>query len=297
MKLLFDTNHNGSAGNPGDKLRIAELESILSEQQRIAGMPFQRLYHRYKAYSAVPSSLRSKQVAFLHIGKTAGTSIHHLLRSALSDTSVYHGDQHSFDEIAAEDLADYGLVLGHFSFNHTKKMRHPLCLITFLRDPVERVLSSYYYLREAKSDSDKNSANSLAKSLSLSAFLDCENPEVVQFTVDHQCHALVSDWRALRENDRGKLVHEALANLRAFGFVGFVEYFERSVFRLCRMLEFDPAGRGLDLHMNRTKAREKKADIDPTVIAKIMALNAGDMLLYERARNEFLEGGPELRRF
>ncbi|WP_224005454.1 sulfotransferase family 2 domain-containing protein [Aureimonas sp. SA4125] len=260
----------------------AELRQLRERQIHVGGMPVQTLANRYRSLSGVPASQRSRQIAFLHIGKSAGTSVHHLLKSAMPEVPFFNGMPHDFDATPREAFEDYGLILGHFCAVHLEKLRKPLFLMTFLRDPIDRVLSSYYYLREAAAVDDPNSATMMAKSLSLSDFLQCDMPSVSMFTIDHQCHALGSDYRAPRDPDRRVIVDAALRHLATFDFIGFVETFDRDIARLGRVLDFTFEGQ--EMHRNRTMDRLDRSVIEPDVIKRIEQLNAGDIELYNAAQ-------------
>jgi hypothetical protein len=102
-------------------------------------------------------------VLFLHIPKTAGTTLHHFFYTAYYPTTgsyesdengqlhygIYHypgGFEHA-DVAPPPDLArilrrpDVHIVLGHFAFGIHELQSRPARYITVLRDPVERAVS------------------------------------------------------------------------------------------------------------------------------------------------------------
>lgn len=230
--------------------------------------------------SGPPHTLREKQICFLHIRKTAGTSVHHFLRAALPDVRTFHSDPKGFDDAQATDLCDYGLLLGHFSFDHVKKFRSPNFLITFLRNPVERVLSSYYHMRESWPVDNPNSPISLAQRFEIEAFLQIDSHAIRMFTSNHLCYTLTKDWRAERNLDTRILVSQALENLGQFAFVGFVENFTSDIKRLSHLLGCPPPPQ--HYHLNRTLFRRARSELSPRIIGLIEELNAGDIELYNQ---------------
>lgn len=90
---------------------------------------------------------------FLHIPKTAGTTLHHILLRHYSPGEIY-------TDVFSEDLAvdtfrnlpqerkdQIKILWGHFSFGLHQYLPQPTTYFTFLREPVERVLSHYYFVR------------------------------------------------------------------------------------------------------------------------------------------------------
>lgn len=269
------------------RAELGRLQAQVNAENSLAGMPLPQMIEQYRAFTSVPRRLQAHQVAFLHIGKAAGTSIHHLLIAAMPEAKRCHWSPELFDSATPEMFEGIGLVLGHFSWNHVQKLRRPTWLLTFLRDPVERVLSSYYYLRESDPVEDEDDATMWAKRLTLEEFLESDRPAITTFTVDHQCYALTSDWRTVRDpaRNRNQLVAAALENLSTFGFVGFVEEFTAGVKALCAMLDLDPTGQ--DLHLNATRQRPLRSNVSARTIGTILERNKGDMAMYEAARRRY----------
>jgi Sulfotransferase family len=93
-------------------------------------------------------------VIFLHIPKTGGTTLQHILEQC------YPGDQictfkdpnrdaqiENFKRSAAGRREPYRLIQGHLSFGFHRYVPGRSTYITFLREPVARTLSFYYHAR------------------------------------------------------------------------------------------------------------------------------------------------------
>jgi hypothetical protein len=88
-------------------------------------------------------------VVFLHIEKTAGMSIRRLLFDIYGRDEVLEILYMSSSYL--QDISfKYRAICGHFHANSHiyDQLRNPFVHFTVLRDPVERVLSEYYYYRE-----------------------------------------------------------------------------------------------------------------------------------------------------
>src|ERR1700761_6787821 len=78
----------------------AELITVRDERDRIL-----RSLETMRAGKApLPPGLRGRQLCFLHIGKTAGTSVQHTLFDALKRAAIFHGSPTEFDEVTKEEL-------------------------------------------------------------------------------------------------------------------------------------------------------------------------------------------------
>jgi hypothetical protein len=94
------------------------------------------------------------RLLFLHIPKTAGVSIRHLLLGLYpGPTTFIRGapEHREFFLKSREERETYRVVGGHFRFGLHLLFDTPSRYLTFLRDPVERVISHFAYVqREAQ---------------------------------------------------------------------------------------------------------------------------------------------------
>ena len=175
------------------------------------------------------------------------------------------------------------LLAGHFVYPgiHAlmpgKKPRY----FTFLRDPVERVVSLYWFLRHA-SDSywhhELVNANwSLEEWLASSRALWARNGQTR--------HVLVGahEQACLEPGLNPELLSEAMRTLDDFWFVGLRETFDRdSAFLLGRL------GATRFAKKNAFRVNTKKEAASPETCARIAAANRLDMELYQYARRRRL---------
>lgn len=90
-----------------------------------------------------------KKVLFLHIPKTAGQSTHQFLIDRFGKERVCPArvnDQ--FRQMSIPDLQKYTVFSGHVDWSLFDEIKGPLFTFTILRDPFDRILSFYFYLRE-----------------------------------------------------------------------------------------------------------------------------------------------------
>lgn len=206
----------------------------------------------------------------IHIPKTAGTSFRNTLCEVYGHQEVVRLDiglvrqetrirEQLYD---APQLPPETRVLhGHFSIPLLKgrfDIPDDLPVITWLRDPVERVISNYFYLAKRLQEELEEDRKGL--------------------------HILKKMQRTLREyalyepsQNRMSKFLEGL-DLEALFFVGLVEHYEEDVMMLAHKLHWDHTP---VFYHNRTG--NTRAEVTEEDRAFIRSLNARDVALYERA--------------
>src|SRR5690349_15074435 len=93
-------------------------------------------------------------VIFLHVPKTGGTTLQHILRGCYPRNQIWTFKDagrdrqiEKFKQLSAEKRQGYRLIQGHLSFGFHRHLSGDSIYITLLREPVARALSFYYYAR------------------------------------------------------------------------------------------------------------------------------------------------------
>lgn len=257
-----------------------ELAQVRDERDRI----LRSLERKASCRPSKPSGPNGRQLAFLHIYKTAGSSLQDALFEAMEDAPIFRDSLQNFDVVAPVEIAINDVVSGHFAYQHVAKLRPDRFLLTFLRDPTERVLSHYYFLRVSEPRSDYRArAIEASKSLSLAEFIRCDDPGVRMVTENFQAKVLAYDVRPEHQHGIANLEQEAAKNLAEFDFVGIVEHFDASVAALSEAIGIELAVKKSNINELRPSSQEvAAADIEI-----IRQLNRVDHALYTRARQQF----------
>jgi hypothetical protein len=104
-------------------------------------------------------------IIFLHVPRTAGTTLRQILERQYAPGSILHLYESDFGEelasIPPSQPDSPRVVMGHFYFGAHAFVPKPSSYITLLRDPVERVISHYYYARQAPTHYFHDSARRL----------------------------------------------------------------------------------------------------------------------------------------
>jgi hypothetical protein len=213
---------------------------------------------------------RQPELISIHIPKTAGTSFRNILKSVYGDREVVRFDismrgvvRLNEKPYAEKQLPSAKVIHGHFSYEALKG-RYGLpegCpVITWLRDPVQRVASNYYYLE--------------------SRLVDILQEE------KHDLHILEKMQRTLPEFARAEINRNRMAkflngiDLRDLTFIGIQEQFETDLPLLAAKLKWPKVPEVL--YHNVTSEKEVR-QIPYDVAEEIRALNAEDVKLFEEA--------------
>ena len=177
---------------------------------------------------------------FLHIQKTAGTSLVNMARRYYGDNVISHGD---YCTVAPDALKKFGFISGHFGYAFARPLMQGRYSFTFLRDPIERVLSFYYFCRFR--ERIRYDIYQLARDHELPEFLEiCMTDPFLKMQVwNNQVWQLAygytqPDTRKLDDFSPEELLALAKAHLLEFSHVGFTETFAADADIICKALKF-----------------------------------------------------------
>jgi len=227
------------------------------------------------------------QYLFCHIPKTAGTSFITLLRRLLGADQVAEitlnkaGEDYTY--LTPAQFEPYRLLVGHFGVKWHDYIGPNRLWLTALRDPVERVLSTYYYWRNNVAPAPSVPYLHLAQTLTLEEFARCGHPLVLQGIANTQTWQLACDFRIeQRTMPDEQALAQAKQNLKRFAFIGFCEDFRGSAARLCSLLQVNmPAELPRE---NTTLTRPPVETISADTIQAIKDINRLDLQLYRYAQ-------------
>ena len=245
-----------------------------------------------------------KAWAFIHIQKTAGTSVQNMLCDALGATRTFREHRDSLHLRCAAELSRYKLFAGHFNHDSLAYIpRRVLEVFTFVRDPRERLISHYRFLRAHEPTAPTYSRDmELANRLTVREFFSRDEIFSSSGFWNHQTWCVMGQrcWNGYRQlfashdrsADRGLLddiAGDIRLRLREFLFVGLQEDFERSCERLFIALDMpmpavraDHSVRQLASASNNFKIVEN-APVTPEDDSVIARYTQVDDILYAEA--------------
>ena len=234
---------------------------------------------------------RPKPVLFLHIPKTGGSSFLTALGNVFGERRVRRlrcaeeMAQVEIDRIVSDEIQDIDCLVGHFPIHVFAKYLDTFRPFTILRDPVDRVMSLFRFLKRApRSETERLE---LREGFGFDDFIESRVPEIYAQTRNLMCRMLCGDeemsdplaaafWEP---RDPAALVHQALATLRAIEF-GLLEDMQST---LTLAQHFCATNFNLDEYRaNATDA--PGAEWTAHNIHRIVDLNTLDVALYHQAK-------------
>jgi hypothetical protein len=227
---------------------------------------------------------QNEALIFLHIPKAGGSTLYKILEEHDPRSQTIRLDSLQaarFKTLPAEERGRYRLFLGHVYFGLHRFIPRESTYITFLRRPVERVVSFYYY---ARSTPDHYLYPVLAgERLDLKTALARELTSELR---NEQTRLLAGDeWEDPQQAVTLVALERAKANLRNhFRVVGLLEEFDASLLLLRRAFGWD-----LPFYVKENVTKEKPPDMSLDVETRklIEGANSLDLELYEYARTLF----------
>lgn len=257
------------------------------------------------------------RVAFQHIPKTAGSSFRRMLESMVPrrETCTQGFADADIRRIEPGKFAGYRLVCGHITIDLLVDLLPDAEWLTFLRDPVERVVSHHANaVNTARQSTDwKRWANDrepvrryldTIEGMPLDQFLALDDPRAVRDTTNLQTRVLVErSFRLTIGNEActghdPRIIDRAKANLRErYRFVGVQEEFEASLELFARTYGLHRSGAGFVANVNPSKHRSSGYEISGTARDIIADRNQMDAELHAFARELMHERLEALRAY
>jgi hypothetical protein len=191
-----------------------------------------------------------KRLFFMHIPKTAGTSMRLYLRNQYDGPEVCAASGWRQAAACGPELARYRLVQGHFHFNLTQVLAPETNTLTVLREPVARTISALLHLRR---DPKFHALHEVAKDLTLPQMLrhpvimaqqrNIQAAHLCASAPPHRVFALCRD----QAGDPGALeapptLSLALERLARIDHLACVEDLPACAAEMSRAMDFHPAG-------------------------------------------------------
>jgi FkbM family methyltransferase len=281
--------------SPPPRIATPAAEQRLGTAERVDGL-----------LNAVSADRSDAPIYFLHIPKTAGSSLTVFLQT-LYDNSEICGLFPGWADLlrtSEQDIASSKLIRGHFGVYFNAHYPGALRCFTFLREPLTRALSHYEHVLRDPSHYLHLLATELG---TFGAFMrdPRTRPTVSNFQLRHLAAAIdpgaiapmltdkqIADRELERRIDTDdlkapveELLRRAGQNLDRMCFVGITEQFDRSLGLLCEIFGWPAPATAPITNVNpRAASLDSLSDVD---MALLTELNAADLALYESAKSRF----------
>jgi Galactose-3-O-sulfotransferase len=226
-----------------------------------------------------PTANAWKALIFLHVPKSAGTTLNRLIEWEYPLFEMYSVDPVFFKwsrarlwRLPKRRLKRFRVFKGHMRFGLHEILPQPATYITVMREPIDRVISAFYFMRNYKLH--PNYWKFRRESWTLEDFVRYPHRRD-----NIQCKMVAG--AAYEEPCTAETLAVAKENLlQHFSVVGLTEHFEESLALM--KLRF---GWKLESYssFNVTRARPKKHDLPQSTLDLVAERNCFDLALYECA--------------
>lgn len=223
---------------------------------------------------------------FMHIQKTAGTSIVNTARKHYGTSVTSHGDCWGK---TPDSLDHIRFISGHIGYDYAKALMPNRFSFVFLRSPAERILSMYYFCKSRNSNEFK--IYEKASTLNLEEFLIAgqHDPWVKKNIWNNQVWQLAHGYAHLDERtiscfSDAELLELALKHVEKFDFVGLTETYDSDKDYILTSLGI-PSHSGVRTD-NVTNGRPIISEIPPRCTELLHQLTELDVVLYEKIRQQ-----------
>lgn len=230
---------------------------------------------------------RPKKILFDHLPKCGGSSVNkyleaHYPRRKTFSTKVpmIKASVDKFKNLSISQRYGYDLVKGHGA-NQLLDYVHPECLkVTVLREPIDRIVSHYYYARRTPRhylySKIHESEMSLEDYVTLGISGELRNYYTTRFS------GLTADDAEKKPNESINRAVEAI--LKTYDVVGFLDSFSSFADALREQARLRYKWQGEK--QNVTEGRIAINDIQQSIISKIEQINHLDVVLYRKIKKE-----------
>jgi hypothetical protein len=231
----------------------------------------------------------NESVIFLHIPKTAGTTLDQIIYRHYRYLQVYETGINSqagveaYKKMNDEVKRDYKFLKGHMDFGIHQHIPGSYAYFTFLREPIDRTISHLYFIHRHKGHPAYKLLQ--GKDVNIKIYLD-EHLEPMLFNA--HTRLLSGAWAAVPIGGCTE-VHLELAkeNLKNhFRVISLTERFDESLLLLGKVFGWKHL---YYKRLNITKKRPLKEEIPSDLLTAIQNANQLDILLYEYAQTLFEE--------
>ncbi len=224
-----------------------------------------------------------EKIIFIHIPKTAGTSLRNLIEQEYPGKKclrLYYPAPYKpavIKEIQSK-LPAAKVLYGHTSFGIHKRLGIQGQYITFLRNPIDRVISFYNH------NACLENATYYAAIQEGMSLLDMLQSEITHETNNHVTRIIAPNGQPGLLDDT-RVLKQALENIeKHFCMVGLMEQFAESIDLLGKKLGWQSSYK--IPHLN-VVAKKHIQEVDAQTQAALEKYNRLDMLLYEHIRHNF----------
>ncbi|MEJ9314094.1 sulfotransferase family 2 domain-containing protein [Priestia megaterium] len=218
--------------------------------------------------------MEKKLIIFMHIPKTGGTTLNDIFKKSYAENEIYdhvplEAMRNHFSQLKEEDKKVIKAISGHHFYGIHDLFSKPYTYFTMMRNPIERVISLYYFLKTYPGYYEENMRN-----MSFEEYIDWD-PQARNGQIHQICG----------QNSHLSL-EKAKENLKVFEVVGITEMFNESLLLLKNKFNWNNIEY---VKENVTKSRPRISEVSTEIIKKIEKNNELDIELFEYIKSNLIK--------
>jgi len=233
--------------------------------------------------------LHAQTTIFLHIPKTAGVTLRRIIKRQYDDNEMHHGHFptkektiKAFDNLPDECKSKIRMLSGHLTYGIHEQLSGNSTYFTFLREPIERTISHYYYIRSRPHEFEI-AKYLIENEIEFHEALERELIPDIQNVQTRMIAGLPYDFPPNSYSDEH--LETAKKNLsNHFAVIGLVEQFDTSLMLLKKTFGWNNIYYS---RQNKTSRRPLQEDIPKETMVLIEKENHLDIKLYKFAQELF----------
>jgi len=237
------------------------------------------------------------RLLFLHLPKTAGMAVDEFLAQHFERNSIcpYHYEDQLWSA-AREEFERYAYFRGHFFLDSIRAfIAGPCDYITIVRDPIKRFISNFEHWQLYGVDNQLPVSKSYFTRLTLDDFVRDE--KLVRYIGMHDLQTRLISSRVdpytpsgasapvERHETQPSTANDAIETLANFRYTGIFERMTESIYLLSHIFGLMPL---IALpYINVSPPSSSRRSVSRRTMERIQAMNALDIALYDRVKQEF----------
>ncbi|CAN5482600.1 sulfotransferase family 2 domain-containing protein [soil metagenome] len=252
-----------------------------------------------ESVTAMMKRMEQRALIFLHIPKTAGTTLNRIIEWQYNPLSIFTMDPYRIratperlKQLPEARRRRLRMVRGHFYYGVHEYLPQGATYITMLREPVARFLSAYYFLQRRPLHPMHRKVKS--ERIGVEDFI-----RLTPQRQNLQC-SLIAGIKSKGKCEESTLEMAKENLVKSFSIVGLSERFEESLVLIAKTFDWQ-----IPFYENR-KVSKTRPKIEPSAVNMIKEHNRLDLELYEfgkglfeaslaKKKSEVTEGLAELR--
>ena len=224
----------------------------------------------------------------LHIPKTGGTTLRDIIQRQYRSEKILmipklEESENILKEVSTSQINQLKLIQGHLKYGIHNYFHRRAKYFAIIRDPINRVLSTYYYVL-----SQNNNPQNLSTANKQMTIYDFVQSGVNPFLINGQTQLISGktsniDNSIIESEELFSLAKENIEN--DFLFLGITEMFDETILILKNMLGWHMPYYSI---ANRTKKKPNYDAVNPTIISFIKEHNQLDIKLYNITKTSLL---------